>query len=141
MKSVMSDPGITEGVAVALPEGESKLQGGVIGSLKFGFNHFYSNRLKYSLCQSPSAKRNLILFALALSVIIVPHLVQATDLMATQKSDANDTFGHGSTVEWVIYLCEVIVSATGFIKTRNPMVFTGLVMLVLITRAFFTIIG
>ncbi|RKT89517.1 type IV conjugative transfer system pilin TraA [Rahnella aquatilis] len=141
MKSVMTDSGMPEGVAVALPEGGNNLQKGVIGNLPFYFSAFYSHRIKPVISQSPAARRNLIFFALALGVVISPHLGHATDLMATQKADANDTFGHGSTVEWVLYVAEIIVSVTGFIKTRNPMVFAGLIMLILITRAFFALIN
>ena len=141
MKSVMTDSGITEGVAVALPEGQKKTKGGIIGNLKFYFSSFYPRRIKHVIPKSPAAQQNLIFFALALAVIISPHLVHSTDLMASQKADANDTFGHGSTVEWVLYVAEIIVSVTGFIKTRNPMVFTGLIILILLTRAFFALIN
>ena len=141
MKSAKTGSGISGGVAVALPEDGNKLQEGVIGNTQSNFKTFYSRHIKPHVPQSPSAQRNVICFALALAVVISPHLVHATDLMATQKADANDTFGHGSTVEWVLYVAEIIVSVVGFIKTRNPMVFAGLIMLILITRAFFALIA
>jgi type IV conjugative transfer system pilin TraA len=141
MKSVITDSGITEGVAVALPEGKNKLQGKIIGNLKFYFNFFYENCIKPNFQRSPAVQKNFIFFILALVVVIFPHIVHATDLLVSQKTDANDTFGHGSTVEWALYVAEVIMSVAGFIKTRNPLVFGGLILLIIITRAFFTIIS
>ncbi len=141
MKPALSTPLNKGAVAVALPDVKNKRPGNIIGHLRAGLNSFSLSRLKNSLRQSPEAQRNLALFALMLAVVIFPHIAGAEDLLKSQKADANDTFGHGSTVEWVLYIAEIIVSVVGYIKTRNPMVFAGLVILILITRAFFSLAG
>ncbi|PKE27623.1 conjugal transfer protein [Rahnella sp. AA] len=141
MKSVITEPGISGGLAVALSEDENKRQKGLIGYLNTNLRLFYFRRIKRLIPQSPAAQRSLIYFTLALAIIVFPHLVRATDLMANQKTDASDTFGHNSTVEWALYVAEIIVSVVGFIKTRNPMIFSGLIILMIITRAFFALIG
>lgn len=141
MKSLTTISGEPVNVAVALPESELKRSGNILTRIKNSFFSFSLSPLKVSLRQSPAAQRNLALFALMLAVVIFPHIAGAEDLLKSQKADANDTFGHGSTVEWVLYIAEIIVSVVGYIKTRNPMVFAGLVILILITRAFFSLAG
>ena len=138
MKAVLSDSITEEGAAVALPE-ENKIQANNIGNLFSRFKLFSLSRFKHSLKNSPGTQRNLIYFALMLTVVVFPHFAGAEDLLKTQKADANDTFGHGSTVEWTLYVAEIIVSVAGYIKSRNPMVFAGLVIVVLVTRAFFAL--
>ncbi|MBN7124670.1 conjugal transfer protein [Erwinia billingiae] len=141
MKPAVSTPLNKGAVAVALPGGKNKRPGNIIGHLRVCFNSFSLSRIKKCLKYSRDAQRNLALFALMLAVVIFPHIAGAEDLLKSQKADANDTFGHGSTVEWVLYIAEIIVSVVGYIKTRNPMVFAGLVILILITRAFFSLAG
>ncbi|MCX0502145.1 type IV conjugative transfer system pilin TraA [Erwinia billingiae] len=141
MKSLTTISGKPASVAVALPESGPDRSGNIITRIKNSFSSFSLSPLKVSLRQSPAAQRNLALFALMLAVVIFPHIAGAEDLLKSQKADANDTFGHGSTVEWVLYIAEIIVSVVGYIKTRNPMVFAGLVILILITRAFFSLAG
>lgn len=141
MKPALSTPLNKGAVAVAFPGGKNKRPGDIIGHLRVSFNSFSLSRLKKRFKYSPDAPRNLALFALMLAVVIFPHIAGAEDLLKSQKADANDTFGHGSTVEWVLYIAEIIVSVVGYIKTRNPMVFAGLVILILITRAFFSLAG
>lgn len=128
-------------LAVALPDTDESRKGNIIGSLKQHFSYLSFSRLRHSLKNNSAAQRNVIFFALMLVVVVFPHLAGAEDLLKSQKADANDTFGHGSTVEWVLYIAEIIVSVVGYIKTRNPMVFAGLVILILITRAFFSLAG
>lgn len=141
MNAVYSNSVNTEEAAVALSEGRHKLQKVIIGPLKFLLSSISRSIIKFFTPQSYIAQRKLIFFLLALAIAIFPHVIRAADLMASQKPDANDTFGHGSTVEWILYLAEIIVSVVGFIKTRNPMVFSGLIILILITRAFFSLIS
>lgn len=87
-------------------------------------------------------RANVTLIALAMLFFALPHFAGATDLLATQKQDAKDTFGHGSTVEWGLYIAEIIISIGGYIKTRNPMLFVGgLAFLIVITRTFFSLAG
>lgn len=141
MKAVPTNSAMAEGVAVALPEGRDNRQGGVIGPISYLFNYFSNSRFKSFIPRSTAAKRQLLFASLLLAAIIFPHLVRAEDLLASQKSTANDTFGHGSTVEWYLYVGEILVSVFGYIKTRNPMVFGGLLLLMIVTRTFFAVIG
>lgn len=140
MKAVLSDSIPEEGAAVALPE-EKNFQANNIGNLVSRFKLFSLSRFKHSLKNSPQAQRNLIYFALMLTVAIFPHFAGAEDLLKTQKADTTDTFGHGSTVEYMLYVAEIVISVTAFIKTRNPMVFTGMIMVLLATRALFALAG
>ena len=141
MKAVLTDSAMAEGVAVALPEEGNKHQGGVIGHVKYLFNSFSLTRIKSVIKHSPAAKRQAVFLTLALAAIIFPHFVRAEDLLASQKANANDTFGHGSTVEWYLYVGEILVSVFAYIKARNPMVFGGLLIVMLATRSLFAIIG
>lgn len=87
-------------------------------------------------------RANVTLIAFAMLCFALPHFAGATDLLAAQKQDAKDTFGHGSTVEWGFYIGEIIISIGGYIKTRNPMLFVGgLAFLIVITRTFFALAG
>lgn len=133
--------GIPEGVAVALPDVTKLTKASVIGQPKPRFNFLFLRSFYTLLKYSPSARRNTVLFALMFLVVVFPHLVRAEDLLASQKTDANDTFGHGSTVEWTLYIAEIIVSVVGYIKTRNPMVFGGMIIVLLITKAFYSLAG
>lgn len=141
MKAVLTNSAMAEGVAVALPVEGNKYKGGIIGHVKYLFNSFSLNRFKSAIKNSPAAKRQLIFLTLALAAIIFPHLVHAEDLLVSQKSNANDTFGHGSTVEWYLYVGEILVSVFAYIKSRNPMVFGGCLIVMLATRSLFAIIG
>lgn len=140
MKAVLSDSITEEGAAVALPV-ENKNQANNIGSLFSRIKLLSLPRFKHSLKNSPGAQRNLIYFALMLTVVVFPHFAGAEDLLKTQKADTTDTFGHGSTVEYMLYVGEIIISIVGFIKSRNPMVFTGMIMVLLATRALFALAG
>lgn len=87
-------------------------------------------------------RANLLLMTLAILVFALPHLVRAEDLLASQKGDAKDTFGHGSTVEWGLYIAEIILSIGAYIKVRNPMILVGgIPFLIVITRVFFSLAG
>ncbi|PIJ49693.1 conjugal transfer protein [Erwinia sp. OLMDLW33] len=140
MKPVLSGSITEAGSAVAMPE-EKQIQAGNIGSFLSRFKLFSFSRIKNSLKNSPAAQRNLIYFALMLTVVVFPHFAGATDLLKTQKDDTTDTFGHGSTVEYMLYVAEIVVSVVAFIKSRNPMVFTGMIVVLLATRALFQLAG
>ena len=87
-------------------------------------------------------RANVTLVALAMLFFALPHFAGATDLLATQKQDAKDTFGHGSTVEWGLYIAEIILSVGAYIKVRNPMILVGgIPFLIVITRVFFSLAG
>lgn len=87
-------------------------------------------------------RANVLLMSLVILALALPHLVRAEDLLGGQKQDAKDTFGHGSTVEWGLYIAEIIISIITFIKTRNPALFVGgLAFLIVVTRTLFALAG
>ncbi|MDE1188843.1 MAG: conjugal transfer protein TraA [Pantoea sp.] len=131
MKVVSGKPALAgAGAAEACPVSRGRSMSGFIGTLKRSAGSLYRHRV------------NLTLIGLALLCFALPHLVRAEDMLASQKQDAQDTFGHGSTLEWGFYIGEVLLSIYLYIKSRNPMVFVGgLVFLVVVTRTLFAIAG
>ncbi|WP_448310809.1 type IV conjugative transfer system pilin TraA [Pantoea sp. PGP6] len=107
MKVVTSHPVLVQGSAEACPLHSEAAQGGLIGILRHAFSLLYRHRA------------NVLLVCLAVAVFALPHLAGAEDLLASQKADAKDTFGHGSTVEWGLYIAEIILSVGAYIKVRN----------------------
>ncbi len=128
----------TDSVAVALSDSYPKSALGKYLSVEKVLN-----TLSKSLIRKIYRHRaNVLLMALVILALALPHLVRAEDLLSSQKQDAKDTFGHGSTVEWGLYIAEIIISIITFIKTRNPALFVGgLAFLIVITRTFFALAG
>lgn len=130
MKVVTSHPAQVQGSAGACPALSEAAPQGHIGITRRAFSLLSRHRA------------NVLLMALAILAFALPHLVRAEDLLSSQKQDAKDTFGHGSTVEWGLYIAEIIISIITFIKTRNPALFVGgLAFLIVITRTFFALAG
>jgi len=130
MKVVTSYPAQVQGAAGACPALSEAAPQGHIGITRRAFSLLSRHRA------------NVLLMALVILVLALPHLVRAEDLLSSQKQDAKDTFGHGSTVEWGLYIAEIIISIITFIKTRNPALFVGgLAFLIVITRTFFALAG
>ncbi|ORM60195.1 conjugal transfer protein TraA [Pantoea rodasii] len=130
MKVVTSHPAQVQGSAGACPALSEAAPQGHIGITRRAFSLLSRHRA------------NVLLMALVILALALPHLVRAEDLLSSQKQDAKDTFGHGSTVEWGLYIAEIIISIITFIKTRNPALFVGgLAFLIVITRTFFALAG
>ena len=127
-------------VAVALPEGAPSARDSVIGHFTARFMPAL-RALNAAQKSGPAFRFTLLLWALMLVATAFPHLAHATDLLKTQQQDASDTFGLQSSVMRWIYFAEIIISVVGFIKTRNPLVFVGLIIVLLVTRAFYGMIG
>lgn len=130
MKVVTNHPAMAGGAAEACPASGAEVSSGLSG-------------LFLRLCRAIYRHRaNLILIVLAVLFFALPHLGYAEDLLVNQKQDAKDTFGHGSTVEWGLYIAEILLSAGLYMKTRNPMLFIGgLGFLIIVTRSFFALAG
>ncbi len=64
----------------------------------------------------------LILSGVMLLLSAFPQISFAEELLKGQKTDINDTFGHGGTVEWILYVGEFLSCMLLYVKTRNPMV-------------------
>lgn len=77
--------------------------------------------------------------------LAMPQLAHAaaagTDLFASQQSVVSATFGQGSSVEKWFYIGEVFMGLFGYMKTRSPLVFVGIAMVIIFTRVAFAIIG
>lgn len=130
MKVVTSHPAIVQGSAEACPTRSGTAAQGLIGTARRAFTLVHRYRV------------NVLLVCLAIAAFSLPHFAGATDLLATQKQDAKDTFGHGSTVEWGLYIAEIILSVGAYIKVRNPMILVGgIPFLIVITRVFFSLAG
>ncbi|KAF6653110.1 conjugal transfer protein TraA [Enterobacteriaceae bacterium EKM102V] len=130
MKVVTSHPAPVQGSAEACPPRSGTAAQGLIGIARRAFTLIHRYRT------------NVMLACLAIAVFTLPHFAGATDLLATQKQDAKDTFGHGSTVEWGLYIAEIILSVGAYIKVRNPMILVGgIPFLIVITRVFFSLAG
>ncbi|ADU72366.1 type IV conjugative transfer system pilin TraA [Pantoea sp. At-9b] len=130
MKVISGNPALAEGAAEACPSRRARVPSGIIGIVLRAFSVIRRHRV------------NVLLIALAVLCFALPHLVRAEDLLSSQKQDAKDTFGHGSTIEWGLYIAEVIISIGAYIKTRNPMLFVGgLGFLIVVTRVLFSLAG
>jgi type IV conjugative transfer system pilin TraA len=130
MKVATTGAASDAGSAEAWPAQKYIVSGGVSGLVKRVASFTWRNRA------------NLLLLAAVVVCFTLPHLARAEDMLATQKQDAKDTFGHGSTVEWGLYLAEVILSIGTYIKVRNPMILIGgIPFLIVVTRAFFALAG
>ncbi|PWK94362.1 type IV conjugative transfer system pilin TraA [Pantoea allii] len=128
-------------VAVALPERPRVRPGNFIQYTASRLKNLPFTQRKTLNKPNPAAMQRTMFFALMLAVVIVPHVASATDLMASQTGDATDTFGLNSTVLRWIYMGEIVMSLVGFIKTRNPLIFVGLVIMLVISRALYGMIG
>ena len=127
-----------DSVAVALSDVCQKSISGKSSPIK----KIMKNIAHAACCKVYQHRANVTLIALAMLFFALPHFAGATDLLATQKQDAKDTFGHGSTVEWGLYIAEVILSVGAYIKVRNPMILIGgIPFLIVITRVFFSLAG
>lgn len=65
----------------------------------------------------------------------------STDLLASQSSTVSSTFGHGSSLEKYFYYAEIFIALFLYIKARSPLVFLGLVIVIIFTRMGFAIAG
>ncbi|EPO7808976.1 TPA: conjugal transfer protein TraA [Kluyvera georgiana] len=62
-----------------------------------------------------------------------------TDLLASQNTTVNSTFGaESSLVRW-FYIAEIIMGLFLYIKVRSPLVFVGIVLAIIFTRIGFSI--
>ncbi|VYU36637.1 conjugal transfer protein TraA [Metakosakonia massiliensis] len=78
------------------------------------------------------------LIALAL-LVTHPSFAAGTDLLSSQNTTVNSTFGSGSSLVKWFYISEIIIALFTFIKVRSPLVFVGLVICIIFTRVGFSI--
>lgn len=68
-----------------------------------------------------------------------PALAAGTDLLASQQSTVDSTFGSGSSLVKWFYIAEIIMGLFIYIKARSPLVFVGIVACIIFTRVAFSI--
>ncbi|NUL39674.1 type IV conjugative transfer system pilin TraA [Kosakonia sacchari] len=80
---------------------------------------------------------------LILISLMVSHYAMASggDLLASQDSTVTSTFGHGSSLEKYFYYAEIFIALFLYVKARSPMVFLGLVLVIIFTRMGFSLAG
>jgi len=96
---------------------------------------FHKTRAKFNLsniCKVASA---------ILLVMLASKMAQATgtDLLSTQNTTVNSTFGSGSSLIKWFYIAEIVMALFTYIKVRSPLVFVGLVICIIFTRIGFAI--
>lgn len=68
-----------------------------------------------------------------------PAFAGGTDLLSSQNTTVNSTFGSGSSLIKWFYIAEIIMGLFIYIKARSPLVFVGIVMAIIFTRVAFGI--
>lgn len=78
---------------------------------------------------------------LALISLMFAHsaLAAGTDLLSSQNTTVNATFGSGSSIVKWFYLAEILFGIFIYIKTRSPLTFIGIPILIIATRVGFAI--
>ncbi|WP_323612694.1 type IV conjugative transfer system pilin TraA [Pectobacterium versatile] len=61
------------------------------------------------------------------------------DLLASQDATVTNTFGSGSSLVRWFYLGEIFMGVFIYMKTRSPLVFVGVPMVILFTRMGFSL--
>ena len=81
--------------------------------------------------------------ALLVAVVAIPQIAHAaaTDLFSGQQETVSKTFGESSSVTKWFYIGEVFLGLATYMKTRNPLVFVGIAMVMIFTKVAFGISG
>jgi type IV conjugative transfer system pilin TraA len=76
-----------------------------------------------------------------LLLMLVTKVAHATgtDLLSSQNTTVNSTFGSGSSLIKWFYIAEIVMALFTYIKVRSPLVFVGLVICIIFTRVGFAI--
>jgi len=77
-------------------------------------------------------------FLIAL-MVTHPAFASGSDLLSSQASTVNSTFGSDSSLVKWFYIAEIIMGLFIYIKTRSPLVFVGIVICIIFTRVAFGI--
>lgn len=90
-------------------------------------------------------KKKLALIGAVATATMLPEIAfsadDSGDLLSSQQTTVNNTFGHGSTLEKWFYFAEIIISLFAYFRVRTPMVFMGLIIVIIFTRIGFGIAG
>lgn len=98
-----------------------------------------SNKFKLSSKFSfKSVWQVICAIALALAFTKLAHAT-GSDLLASQKTTVDATFGADSSMVKWFYIAEILIGGFLFIKTRSPLVFGGIVLMIIATKIGFSI--
>lgn len=86
-------------------------------------------------------KITLMIFGLILAGVAFADTPAGGDALSDLKPQVTSTFGHGSTIQYILLVGEILIAVYAFIKARNPIVLTGIVILVLFTAFAPKLIG
>lgn len=112
----------------------------LIGKLTGKFN---SGKKKFNLSRGfgfGTILKMLCAIILALTCVKLAHAT-GTDLLSSQTSTVNATFGADSSLVKWFYIAEIIIGLFLFIKTRSPLVFGGVVLAIIATKVGFSVAG
>ena len=105
----------------------------------------FKETLKRALTKAKAIAAMPVVKALALlvAVVAIPQIAHAaaTDLFSGQQETVSKTFGASSSVTKWFYIGEVFLGLATYMKTRNPLVFVGIAMVMIFTKVAFGIIG
>ena len=76
-----------------------------------------------------------------LMLIGVGQMANATDLLAGGKDDVKATFGADSFVIMCVYIAELIVGVSMYIRTKNLLILLGMVVVIVFTTVALTFIS
>lgn len=74
-------------------------------------------------------------------IVTHPAFASGTDLLSSQSSTVDSTFGSGSTMIKWFYMAEIIFGIFIYIKTRSPLTFIGVPLVIVATRTAFAIVS
>ena len=77
-------------------------------------------------------------FLIAL-MVTHPAFASGTDLLVSQNGTVNDTFVSGSSIVKWFYLGEILFGVFIYMKTRSPLTFLGVPLVIIATRIGFAI--
>ncbi|WP_267963922.1 type IV conjugative transfer system pilin TraA, partial [Testudinibacter sp. TR-2022] len=75
------------------------------------------------------------------SFMMLPIVATAADLFVGGKGTIKDTFGSGSTVNYILLLLEVLAGVFLYIKTKNLAMLGGIAVVVVFLNVAFGILG
>ncbi|EJQ2090428.1 type IV conjugative transfer system pilin TraA [Cronobacter sakazakii] len=110
----------------------SALNVGKGGAVAYLFRKARENRQTKFYLKSAAA------FLISL-MVTHPAFASGADLLSSQNTTVNSTFGSGSSLIKWFYIAEIIMGLFIYIKARSPLVFVGIVMAIIFTRVGFGI--
>ena len=106
--------------------------------LKNTANFYQKIRLKIYLIENFLMLLNISIIG-CLLLGMTDAYAAGTDLLAAQKDMISANFGDGSSLVYVAYMAEIISAIAIYIKSKNLLVLVGLVVVLIFTKAGFSL--